>query len=280
MCKRATKCKARRHFGSFTFLLRVVACHYDVFGSVIWAHPTGCATRCKSRIFLSVHFSYQIRLMIDRKKEIPLEEFLCRRKNLMPKYVTMVSHLSVDELASRYRKAADPVERSHFQIIWLLAQGKRVREVSEATGYCSNWIRILARRYNQDGPQALAVQRQYNPGATPLLSQEQQNQLQQALAGMPPEGGLWTSRKVAFWMSEQIKRQVYPQRGWDYLQRLGLSLQAPRPRHYKADPAQQEAFKRELPTQAQRIQKIHPQAKVELWSMDEHLGHAGIWSTV
>jgi transposase len=128
--------------------------------------------------------------MTDRKKEIPLEEFLCRRVNLMPKYVTIVSHLSVDELASRYRKAADPVERSHFQIIWLLVQGKRVREVSEVTGYCSNWIRILARRYNQDGPQALTDQRQYNSGATPLLSKAQQNRLQQALEGVPPDGGL------------------------------------------------------------------------------------------
>lgn len=73
----------------------------------------------------------------------------------MPKYVRIAAHLSVNELENCYRKAADPIERSHFHIIWLLAQGKRVREVSEATSYCVNWIRILARRYNQDGPQGL-----------------------------------------------------------------------------------------------------------------------------
>jgi transposase len=71
-------------------------------------------------------------------------------------------------------------------------------------------------------------------------------------------------------MSEQIRRQVHPQRGWDYLQRLGLSLQVPRPRHHKADPAQQEVFKRELPEQVKSLQQTHPQAQVELWSMDEH----------
>ena len=96
----------------------------------------------------------------------------------MPKYVTVVAHLSVDELASCYRKAADP-------------------DVSEVTRYCANWIRILERRYNQHGPLALADQRQCNPGATPLLSKEQMNQLQQILEEAPLDSGLWTSRKVA-----------------------------------------------------------------------------------
>ncbi len=57
----------------------------------------------------------------------------------MPKYVCIAAHISIGELENRYRKATDPVERSHFQIIWLLAQGKRVREVSEVTGDCANW---------------------------------------------------------------------------------------------------------------------------------------------
>jgi hypothetical protein len=95
----------------------------------------------------------------------------------MPKYVSIAAHLSVGELEQRYRKANDPVERSHLQIIWLLAQGKRVREVTEVTGYCANWIRILAWSYNQAGPQVLADQRQHNSGALPLLSREHQQQL-------------------------------------------------------------------------------------------------------
>jgi hypothetical protein len=32
--------------------------------------------------------------------------------------------------------------------------------VAEVTGYCAHWIRILARRYHQKGPQACADQRQ------------------------------------------------------------------------------------------------------------------------
>lgn len=188
----------------------------------------------------------------------------------MPKYVHLAAHLGLDELEQGYRKATDPVERSHFQMIWLLSQGKRVREVAEVTGYCANWIRILARRYNREGPAALADQRQHNAGAPPLLSGERQHQLQQVLAQAPPDGGLWNGPKVAVWMSRQLGRTIHSQRGWDYLKHLGFSLQIPRSRHHKADPERQEAFKRALPEQVKHIQEIYPQAEVELWCMDEH----------
>jgi transposase len=188
----------------------------------------------------------------------------------MPKYVCIATHLSVDELENRYRRATDPIERSHFQIIWLLAQGKRVHAVAEVTGYCANWIRILARRYNQEGPQALADQRQYNRGAPPILSKEQQEQLQQVLEQAAPDDGLWTGRKVAFWIGEQTGRKIHPQRGWEYLKRAGLTLLIPRPHHHKADKDQQEAFKQGLPKQVRQVQQEHPQAQVELWCMDEH----------
>jgi hypothetical protein len=87
----------------------------------------------------------------------------------MPKYGQVAAPLTPDELEQQYHQAADPVERSHFQIIWLPACGKRVREVAEVTSYCTNWIRILARRYNQEGPAALTDQRQHNSGASPAL---------------------------------------------------------------------------------------------------------------
>ncbi len=39
----------------------------------------------------------------------------------MPKRITIAPHLSLDELEQRYRHAQDPIEHSHYQIIWLLA---------------------------------------------------------------------------------------------------------------------------------------------------------------
>jgi len=58
----------------------------------------------------------------------------------MPKRIIIAPHLSVEELEHRYRQAKDPVERSHYQIIWLLAQGKLSQEVASVTGYSRIWI--------------------------------------------------------------------------------------------------------------------------------------------
>lgn len=54
----------------------------------------------------------------------------------MPKKIKLAPHLGSEELANRYRKARDPVARSHYQIVWLISEGKTTAcEVMEATGY-------------------------------------------------------------------------------------------------------------------------------------------------
>ncbi len=40
----------------------------------------------------------------------------------MKKPITVKAHLSIEAIETRYRKAKDPVERSHWQIVWLLAE--------------------------------------------------------------------------------------------------------------------------------------------------------------
>ena len=92
----------------------------------------------------------------------------------------------------------------------------------------------------------LGDQRARNTGARPLLSQEDEAALREALAEPPTDGGLWSGPKVAAWMARHLGRAaVHPQRGWDALQRLGWSLQSPRPRHPRAaTPAQKAALKK------------------------------------
>ena len=53
----------------------------------------------------------------------------------MPKTIKLEPHLNPKELENRYRKAHDPVLRSHYQILWLIGEGKTTTEVMEATGY-------------------------------------------------------------------------------------------------------------------------------------------------
>jgi transposase len=166
----------------------------------------------------------------------------------MPKTIKLEPHLGSEELENRYRKAHDRVLRSHYQILWLISEGKTTTQVMEVTGYSRGWIQQLARRYNASGPLALGDRRHLNPGAKEraLLSAEQQEELREALKKPPPDGGMWNSPKVGEWIEAKTGKKLASkkQRGWEYLRKLENSPKVPRPHHKKADKHEQEAFKK------------------------------------
>lgn len=164
----------------------------------------------------------------------------------------MSPHASTQELEHRYRKARDPVERSHYQIVWLLSEGKTTREVCEVTGYSPGWVRQIARRYNERGVEGLGDRRHSNPGAKEraLLDEAGEAELVEALQGPPPGGGMWSGPKVALWIAQRNGLQmVHVQRGFEYLRKIRYSPQLPRPQNASAaDSSEQEAFKKLSPS--------------------------------
>ena len=164
----------------------------------------------------------------------------------MSRRIHLATHLSVDELEERYRAAHEPHERSWWQILWLLARGQTATTIAQSTGYNRAWIGQIAKRYNAEGPAGM-VNRQHTTSwrAPRMLSAAQQEELRTALAGPAPDGARhWSCRAVADWMAARLGRPVQVQRGWDYLQRLKHSRQAPRPRHALAAAEQQDSFKK------------------------------------
>ncbi len=162
----------------------------------------------------------------------------------MPKLTKIQDYLSQTELKQRYSQAAEVVERNRWQVIWLLATNKPVKEVAALTGFTEGWVRELARRYNKSGPAGLDDRRKQLPGVAPLLTKELQVELDQALQHNPPEGGQWNGPKVAKWIAAKIGRKVHRQVGWAYLQKLDYTLQQPRPHHALGDPQAQAEFKK------------------------------------
>jgi len=152
-------------------------------------------------------------------------------------------------LEHRYRKAKDPVEHSHRQIVWLLGEGKTTGEVCEVTGYSLGWVRQIARRYNERGVEGLGDRRHANPGAREraLLDEEGQAELREALLEeSPPGGGIWSGPKVALWIAQRNGlEKVHVQRGFEYLSKVGMSPQVPRPSNANgSDVSEREAFKK------------------------------------
>jgi transposase len=139
----------------------------------------------------------------------------------MAKRVEVKTELTVEELHERYRKASEPVERTHWHIVWLMKEGHTPEEVAERVGYTARWVRTIVGRYNRTGAQGISNHRLSLPGARPLLTVEQQKELEKALQQPPDDEGLWSGPKVASWMQDQLGRPVDPRRGWEYLQRLG-----------------------------------------------------------
>src|SRR4051794_5914697 len=140
-----------------------------------------------------------------------------------------------------------PIQRRlTFQVIWLLARGHTIADVAAVTSFVPRWIEQLLARYNAHGPEALGDLRRRNGGVPRVLRPALLERLRARLEAPPPDGGLWSSRKVAAWMAGELGlAAVLPQRGWEALKAIDWSVQKPRPRHpAAATPEEREAFKK------------------------------------
>ncbi len=169
----------------------------------------------------------------------------------------LAAHVSHEEMFRRFRAAEEPTARSHWQVLWMVSQGFRTEDISDAVGYSPTWIRKLVGRYNAGGAEAMGDGRRRNPGAEPLLSVEGEAALRAVLEKDAAEGDMWTGPRVAEWMSKRLMskrlgRPVSRWRGAEALRRLGYSPQRPRPAHDQADPEAQATFQERIAGAARR----------------------------
>ena len=170
----------------------------------------------------------------------------------MARHIKLTTQLSVDDLEQRYRRATEGMERSHWQILWLLAQGHRAYQVAQMTGYSAYWIGQVARRFNEEGEDGLVNHRTraHRPARRPdprtlLPTEEDREEWRAALGGPAPQEEVWNSRTVAAWLSARAGRRVSAHAALHYLRLLDFTPQAPRPRHTKAaTPEERAAWKK------------------------------------
>lgn len=161
----------------------------------------------------------------------------------MRPHTPLAPHLTTRQLRQRFRRCKDATAKTHWQVLWLRSSGKTTSEVADTCGYKPDWVRRLVRRFNALGPESIGDRRRNNRREL-LLDEEQRAELLEALSGRAPDGGLWNGPKVTRWIEERLGERVGKNCGWEYLRRLGLTAQVPRPRHIKADPEAQKTFKK------------------------------------
>ncbi len=163
----------------------------------------------------------------------------------MARRIHIAPHHTLEELQLLYKKERDAARARHLQVVLLALKGHNSPRICEVVGMRRDWVFVLIKRYNEKGLGGLGDGRRSNGGHGRVLTQEQEDQLMDLVAAGPhPDGGPWTSRKVAVWMTEASGRPVDQKLAWVYLRRLGFSLQRPLRRHAKADMEAQEAFKK------------------------------------
>ncbi len=110
--------------------------------------------------------------------------------------------------------------------------GHTASDVAAILSFSARWVRLLVKRYNEEGPDSLGDRRQSNGAAPAILTPEALSSLKERLKTPPDDGGLWTGPKVARWIASfHSLKSVHDQRGWDALIAIKYSIQKPRPRH-------------------------------------------------
>lgn len=164
--------------------------------------------------------------------------------------IILKPHLTTEELYRRYRRCRVPQEKTRWRALHLVSGGMQASEAARRVGRSSGWMTQVARRYNSKGAEAVADGRSAaGRGRKPHLDIEAAQALDAALRATPADGGLWTAPKVARWIAARTGIVVPRSTAWRYMQRLGFTLQVPRPQHRgRAAEAEQAGFKKSSET--------------------------------
>lgn len=151
---------------------------------------------------------------------------------------------TITELKDQYKKSTNAVECRRSQVIWLLAKGLSRKEVQEITDY-SDWsIRNIISLYNKKGLLGLRDNRHNNLGAPTILDQKEQDSLSETISKKIDCNDSWSGKKTVEWVEKETGKKISLKSSYNYMHKLGFSLQIPRPRHKLANLEEQENFKK------------------------------------
>ena len=150
------------------------------------------------------------------------------------------SHLSVDEVKERIRTEERWWVRQHWWIIYnALVAPLRAAEIALHTGVSATPVHRVITTYNRVGPAAID---QSEKGGRhhdyPTLEEER------AFFARAERGEIATAQEIQQALEAQVQHKVHISSVYRLLHRHGWRKLAPRSRHPKANPAEQDAFQK------------------------------------
>jgi transposase len=159
--------------------------------------------------------------------------------------VQIIEHEDLAALQRLAKKQRNARVHQRFRGVILARQGQTSEAIGMALGVSSRSVRDWVRRYNEGGAPGLGDQP--GRGRPPRLPPEYYPRFRERLdGGAQADDGICTLRGVDIQcILEKEFGVVYSVDGvYRLLHRLGYSSLMPRPRHARADPGRQEAFKK------------------------------------
>src|SRR3954471_1739987 len=90
---------------------------------------------------------------------------------IMPRPRLLIAdHLTPEQIQARYRSCRDGLEKTRWQILWLLTRSRpppSPAEIAPMVGMTPGWVRSLIKRWKDGGPDALADRLKSANGARP-----------------------------------------------------------------------------------------------------------------
>jgi len=156
----------------------------------------------------------------------------------------VANHLSSPELKKLAKQQSRAKLLLRLQAVILAKAGHTAPEIAKILSVTYRSIQYWIQRYNQQGLEGLKDLRR--GGNQRKLTDQQEQQIKDYLDRQAddPTAGLRRGQDLRQWIQQQFG-VLYSLPGiYDLLHRLGYSCLMPRPRHRKADPQQQRAFKK------------------------------------
>lgn len=153
---------------------------------------------------------------------------------------------SVGLLKRCYLAERDVRARQRLQAAFLRKRGKTLIEIAEVVGRPFNTVSDWLRRFEERGLKS--AKDKPRSGRPKRLSEKQLVVLREDLLKNPVEfgysSGFWSTRLVQEHVRKRFKVSFVSRHMTRLLHKLGFSFKKPRPKHYKANKAEQERFKK------------------------------------
>src|SRR5689334_18189906 len=156
------------------------------------------------------------------------------------------SHLSVEEVKERMKTERRAWVRQHWWIIYnALVAPRKADEIALHTGVSTTTVHRVISRYNRLGP--AVIERSEKGGRHhEYLTFEQEQAFLEPFFARAQRGEIATVAQIQQAFEAEVQHEVHLNSIYRLLHRHGWRKLAPRSRHPKANPEEQEAFKKKL----------------------------------